>query len=487
MIKSSWYTLPAAFFLCINFLVSPVKIFFFKGLIYFLFFLFLFFFLRNINLSRVIKLSVGGAAGIIFVYGIIQKFFLFPRYLETLKPEDSFYSRALIRRIESGRIFSIFALPTLYAIICVIFILFILHYLISSKKKIFWALLLLLGLFNLILTQSFGGLLYLSIGVLLYLFLSGILNLRFLAPLIMLLSLFFFIVVGLRFSEVKTLEPIKLRLSNWNQAIRIIKSNPFWGVGLGNYEAEVSYHIRPGESASIFSHNFFLQFGSETGLLFPIWLFIFAVFQRKKLKPPDQRDKLIYIPVFIILIFYNLIDIGFYFFSSALITTVVLSQIYVFSGDPVKKRVFNSYISLILMVAMGSWLIWDGVSDNFQKAGEFYLNQKDFAESGKSYRKSLAINPFDYKSHIGLGVIAFSQGKIRQAQGHLQEAILIYPDSAFSHFLLSKISFREGRVVNAFLYAENARKKDRLNSQYREWSDNIKEILQRQRVRVGTK
>jgi hypothetical protein len=42
-------------------------------------------------------------------------------------------------------------------------------------------------------------------------------------------------------------------------------------------------------------------------------------------------------------------------------------------------------------------------------------------------------------------------------------------------------------VVNAFLYAENARKKDRLNSQYREWSDNIKEILQRQRVRVGTK
>ena len=172
MKKSGWIYFPAAFFFVINFAVSETKILFFSRLLHFLFFISLFFLLRRFDLNKILKAAVAGVSVIIFSYGVFQKFFLFPHYLKSLSPGDNFYSQALITRIKSGRIFSIFAFPTLYAIVCAVLILFIFHYLIKSrgvKNRAGWMILLLLGLFNLILTQSFGGILYLSAGIMLYL------------------------------------------------------------------------------------------------------------------------------------------------------------------------------------------------------------------------------------------------------------------------------------------------------------------------------
>ncbi|MCP5045550.1 MAG: O-antigen ligase family protein, partial [bacterium] len=205
---------------------------------------------------------------IVFLYGIMQKFVLFPIYLSRISPEDNFYTQAFITRIKGGRIFSIFPLPTLYAIICTVLILFIFHYMISAsktgKERFLWGTLLLAGLVNLILTQSFGGVLYLTAGGLVYLLVSGILKVKYLVPVIMVLSLFLSITIGLRFSEIRELEPIKFRYSNWKQAARIIEANPLWGAGLGNYEAKIARYTRPGEARSIYAHNFFLQFTAET-------------------------------------------------------------------------------------------------------------------------------------------------------------------------------------------------------------------------------
>ncbi|MCK5220376.1 MAG: hypothetical protein KAR14_02270, partial [Candidatus Aminicenantes bacterium] len=53
-------------------------------------------------------------------------------------------SKAMRERVESGRIFSIFSLPTLYTFICAVLLLAIFHYLINSKgkgAKIFWMIL----------------------------------------------------------------------------------------------------------------------------------------------------------------------------------------------------------------------------------------------------------------------------------------------------------------------------------------------------------
>ena len=136
-----------------------------------------------------------------------------------------------------GVFFLFFRLPTLYAIICAIFILFTFHYFLKSqstesawnKVRITWAFLLVLGLVNLILTQSFGGVIYLSAGILAYLLLSRILKFKYLAPILMFFCLFFSLIIALRYPEAKKLEPAALRLSNWSQAARVINSAPFLG------------------------------------------------------------------------------------------------------------------------------------------------------------------------------------------------------------------------------------------------------------------
>ena len=484
MIKSSWYFIPAAFFLLINFLVSSVNVFFFWRLVYFLFFISLFFFLRRFDLNKIIKFSVGGASLIIFFYGIIQKIILFPHYIRTLNPEDNFYSRAIISRVESGRIFSIFSLPALYAIICGIFIIFILHYLISSKNKIFWGSLLLLGLVNLILTQSFGGLLYLSVGILFYLFMSGILKLKLLAPIVMVISLFFFIVAGLRFSEFKRLEPIKLRVSNWNQSMRIIKTSPLMGIGLGNYEAEISYHVRTGESSSIYSHNFLLQFVSETGLIFSVLILVILFFERKRFKPPDSKNRILYGSAFFILLFYNLLDIGLYFFSAALALIIVLSQIYHNHSDRERIQVRGFKPNLVLLLLLGALLTIQNIAAGFQKKGDFLLNQKDYVNSKISYQKCLAVDPLNFKSIMGLAFIEYEAKDFRVSEYHLQKALRIYPDSAFGHFLMSKIRFQENQFFNSFVHASKAYQKDRLNLQYQNWYIHLKDNLQKN-IRVS--
>lgn len=478
MIKSSWYFLPAAFFLLINFLASPVKVFFFWRIIYFLFFISLFFFLRRFDLNKIIKFSVGGASVIIFIYGIIQKFVLFPHYINTISPQENFYSRAIIARVESGRVFSIFSLPALYAIVCGIFIIFILHYLLNSRNKIFWIFLMFLGLINLVLTQSFGGLLYLSAGVLFYLFMSGILKLKFLAPVVMLISLFFFIVAGLRFSEFKRLDPIKLRISNWNQSMRVIETSPLIGVGLGNYEAEISFHVKSGESSSIFSHNFFLQFIAETGLIFSVFLLGILFFLRKQMAPSRTGNHIVYSSAFYILLFYNLLDIGFYFFSAALAMTIVLSQIYFKKGEPKPFRSSGFKSNMVMLLCLGILLLLQSIAAGFQKNGDFLLNQKDYVNAKASYQKCLAVNSFSFKSKMGLAFIEFEKSAFKSSKRHLKNALALYPESAFGHYLMSKIRFQEDRFFNSFIHASKAYRKDRLNLQYQKWYTYLRDNLQ---------
>lgn len=478
MIKSSWYFVPAAFFFVINFSIASVKTFFFYSLIYFLFLFFLFFFLRKFDLSNILKYTVGGISSIIFLYGLFQKFILFPIYLNSIGAGNSYYSKVFIGKIESGRIFSIFTLPTLYAIVCGILVIFIFHYLLKSTNKIFWGVLLILGLLNLVLTQSFGGLIYLSMGVLIYLFLSRILSFKFLAPLVMVLSLFFFIVAGMRFSEVKELEPLKLRASHWMQALRIIKTSPMWGIGLGNYQAQISYYIKSGEASSIYSHNFFLQFLAESGLLFPGIIFFILLLSRKKIKPRESRDKVLYISALFILLFYNLLDIGFYFFSAGLITVIILSQLYpAHNYTNNKKRVkfkLNLAVVLVMAVLMGI----QAISDNYRQSADLLLNRGDFENSKHYYQKSLFVNPFNYQSTVGLAYIHYNNGHVQDSESFLTRALKVFPDAAFANYLMSEFYFQKESYFKSLYHAHIAFRKNRLSKKYQNWYKFIKNNLQ---------
>lgn len=426
---------------------------------------------------------MGGTSVIIFFYGIVQKFVLFPFYLKNLSAENDFYAEALILRIKTGRVFSLFPLPTLYAIICAVLILFIFHYLLTSLKssasknktaKISWALLLAAGLFNLVLTQSFGGILYLSIGVCIYLLLAGVLDFKYLAPAATLLALFLFIIIALRFSEAKELEPVKLRFSNWKQAARIIESNPFWGSGLGNYEAEIPYYILPGEAKSIYAHNFFLQFSAETGLIIPCIIGLFLFSSRKKLKPRRYKDKVLYISVFLMVLFYSAVDIGFYFFSAGITAAIALSQVYPKRNGKMKPGLSAIAGILAILLVVGT------VSDNYRKKGDFFRSQKNYPEAEINYEKSIGLNPWNYKSLIACAHVNLSTagGNLSKAGAHLDKALKIYPDSPFGNYLKSKIEFKKNHFSRSFYHAAAAYNKNKRAGHYKEWYEYIKNNLE---------
>jgi O-antigen ligase len=471
MKKSGWMLLPAAFFLLVNFSVSSVKSLFLFRLVYFLFLINLFLLLRKFNLKKILIPLVGGISFILFLFGIIQKYILFPRYLEELTQHDNIYSTVLLQRIESGRVFALFTLPSLYAIICAILILFITHYLIKTKKKV-WFILLILGFLNLILTQSFGGIFLLFIGVLVYLFYSKIVNFKYLAPIIMVFFLVTSIIIALRFGEAKKMQPITLRISNWQQAVRVIKSSPVWGVGLGNYESRISYYIRDHEAKSIYAHNFFLQFIADAGILISCFLIIFLFFCRNKLIPVkvDGKDKCLYIAALLMLFFYNLIDIGIYFFSAGVATAIVLSQLYPKIG---KKR-FK--VELVFLSVISLFLIMETVSNNYRKEADILMNQKFYSESKTNYQKSYKINPLNFRALIGYIYLSSVEGN-KDMDSYLDEVLALYPDTAFGHHLKSKIEISRGHYLSAFFHASLSHQKEKLHLGYNQWYQKIKTNL----------
>jgi tetratricopeptide (TPR) repeat protein len=511
MKKGGWLVVPAAFFFLINFSISSVKVLFLSRAIYFFLLVSLFFFLRKFDIDKLLRSVVGGVALIVFIYGIVQKFVLFPLYLRTLTPEDNTYSKALIARIESGRIFSIFRLPTLYAIICVVFILFTFHYLLKArdlKIRVYWFILTVLGLVNLVLTQSFGGLIYLSVGILTYLLLSRILTLKHLAPVLMIFTLLFSLLIALRFPEARKMEPVMLRISNWQQAVRAIQSSPVWGVGLGNYESRVSYFTRSNEAKSIYAHNFFLQFIAETGVIIPFFLLILLVISRRRLalshssnrnfggvrnpggtavptslpvaegKKDHFTENHLYISVFFALLTYNLIDIGFYFFAAGVVGGVVLSQVYRVSTVSVREKDRRFKLSLAMLILPALIMGVESVSESFRTEGEILLNQNHPGEAALQFKKSFNINPFNYKAITGYGLIQLAEKNREEGERYLDRALESYPDSSAAHFLKSKTELARGHLLNAFYHAAVAHGKNRIDARYRNWYRGLKANLE---------
>lgn len=419
---------------------------------------------------------VGGISLILFVYGLVQKYILFPIYLNRLQSNETFYSQALVARVKSGRVFALFSLPTLYALVVSVLLIFILHYFLSSAwpRRWFWLLLLLLGVFNLLLSQSFGGIAYCALAVLFYLFATRTLKIGYLAPLLMVLSLVFFIVLGLRFSEARELGPLKLRFSNWLQAGRLIAQAPVFGVGLGNYESEIPPHIRPGEAASVYAHNFPLQWLAETGVLATaaVFLLTFLAIIRERRRWFEPQS-LLFSSALILIACYNLLDIGNYFFAAGLVTALCLSQIFP-SGRRTRPLTVLTLAGLACTLLLAEW------SESVRRQADFQASQQEYENAARTYARSLRINPFAYRPFLGLALIQRLQKNDDAAQYWLERFLALDPQMGYANFLISVMHFQKGRYLSALYFAEEARRANRLSRQYQKWQATIHADIQNQ-------
>lgn len=411
-----------------------------------------------------------GIALIVFLYGLIQKFFIFPLILAQAGTGISPYDQALRSRIASGRIFAIFTLPTLYAMVCGLLLIFIVHFFFQARGRalrFFWALLLLLGVANLFLTQSFGGILFFTIGVLFYLFAAGIFKVKYLAPLLMVLALVFFLVTALRFSEARQLAPAKLRFVNWLQAGRVLATAPLLGVGLGNYEAAVPAQVFPGEPASIYAHNFFLQLAAETGIpLFILLIVVSLPFIKGNRASLLRRENALFAAASIQILFFCFFDVGIYFFAAGISLAVVASQIAA-AGSPPRPRHF------IVLALLAALLLVNEAGASQQRSGDLWLSRRDPAQARFHYRRALAFSPWAYRARLGLAHIAWENHDLAETERLSAGVLRIFPDQPYANYLLSRAAWSRGAYLTALFHSGRAASADKKNNEYQRWHESV--------------
>ena len=309
---------------------------------------------------------------------------------------------------------------------------------------------LLLGGFNLFLTQSFGGIIFFTVGRAVLPFRFRIFKIKYLAPLLMVLALLFFLVVALRFSEARELKPAKLRFANWLQAGRVIAAAPLLGVGLGNYETAVPAHVYPGEPASIYAHNFFLQMAAEIGIPWLLFLLLLAVPWLKKNYPNFlQRENALFTALCILILFFNLFDVGNYFFAAGIVLPSPSRRSLPVTGQTRRRYLWPTVI-------LAAVLLVNEISVDRQKTADLWLSRREYAQAERYYRQALQINPFSYRALLGLAAIARKKDDPAGAEQIYRKILAIYPGQAYANYMFSQAAYRRGAYLTALVYARQA-------------------------------
>jgi O-antigen ligase len=248
---------------------------------------------------------------------IYQYFFGFRHILDYSAKEKIILSSFALDYIQQKRVFFPFVTPNTLGGYLAMIIPLILALL---NKKNF--LLLVSVSFALLLTKSLGALLSLFLGLVIYFYLQGKLEKR--------RFLFFFgllVIIGLVFITRSTvpkyhLQPIfstTMRLSYWKDTLKIIKTSPLFGIGLGNFNlVSVRY-----------AHNSYLQIWAEAGILgiFSI-LWLISVVLKSAIKnigiSPNKKLTTGLITANTIFLIHNIVDFSFFLPEVAIIWWTIL-------------------------------------------------------------------------------------------------------------------------------------------------------------------
>lgn len=169
----------------------------------------------------------------------------------------------------------------------------------------------------LILTKSIGGLIALFAGTIVYIYLKGsdkktkIISFAGLGLSVALI--FIWRIVSLK-THLAPFFSVIMRINYWRDTLEIIKTHPFVGSGLGNFNLIYSRY----------AHNSYLQFWAEAGLFglaALLWL-IYSVLKvnRYRIKNAmNKKEVVVLISALAVFLFHNLWDFGFFLPEVALI------------------------------------------------------------------------------------------------------------------------------------------------------------------------
>ncbi len=455
--------------------------------------------------TRWITLAVVILGVLTSLYGLYQHFWGFQGLIGKVGEMELSYPSPLkeeiIGRLEGGRIFSTFLLPSHFAAFLGISIPLSAAFVLTRKGLVRYLFGLALGaqVFALYLTKSFSGWLSLIIacGSFAYIYLGYIkrVKARYLAyalgGLILVLALIF---AGLSltrpdnpFASIEN-NPLVLRALNWGSTIEMIRDQPWIGRGLHTFGLIYPSYQGTGVNVVHHSHNTYLQLGVEMGIIGTIvfiwlacWWFwrTLAVLNKRK-----EKEQTVWIGCLMVagmaFFIHHAFDFEFYMPSVTLAGFAVLAlAVSAQQKDTVyrvtiqkRRRTLYTFLGFTVVIA-GSLLLLRPLYGqmHYQQAKSFLtLGNYHAQESAAELKNAIRLDPRKSEYHYRYGVLLV-QGFSRLQEGiaEVQEAIRLSPWRHYYHFDMGMIYLVAGEGEKGLGEIKKASQLYPLNEDYHQW------------------
>lgn len=439
------------------------------------------------------------------LYGLYQYFWGFQDLIGKIGEAGLSYPSPLkeeiIGRLEGGRVFSTFLLPSHFAAFLGISIPLSAGLIFLRKDWVRYLLGLTLGaqLFALFLTKSFSGWLSLMIAcggfVLIYLGYVKRVRIRYLtyslSGLILALALIF---AGLSLTRpdnpLAAIEnnPLVLRVLNWGATLDMIKDAPWIGKGLHTFGLIYPSYQRPGVNIVHHSHNTYLQLGAEMGIIgtivflwFAYWWLWGTVRVLKAAKDKKLRGWVGSLMVAGLAFFlHHALDFEFYLPSVTLAGFAVLALAV---GAQKKDNMYRvtvkgrgkplyTFAGFAAVMAASLLLLFPLYGQmHFQRAKNLLESGPFFAEAASAeFQKAIRLDPRNSQYHHRYGVLLV-QRLSRQQEGiaEVQEAIRLSPWQHYYYFDLGMTYLVSGQREKGLEEIKQASQLYPLNEDYHQW------------------
>ncbi|MCL2485313.1 MAG: O-antigen ligase family protein [Endomicrobia bacterium] len=269
-----------------------------------------------------------------------------------------------------------------------------------------------------------------------------------------------------------------VKFTLWQTAADIIKSNPIFGVGLGNYE-NVSLFYSTTENFDVSSAgNMFLQLIAETGIigftLFLCIVFVFFYFIIKKLKNTEEKvlPFNVLIAVCAVLMF-NFFETSLFYLTNLVVFFILLA--YPLDVIDLKPRVkqLSVYVTIPLLAALIFCAAKPMYAYRQYKTGLSFFAAQKYVVAMDSYFVAIqndAINP-EYSSRLADTYFAMYQQNdnlvsLYNAIGFAERASKLNRYNGRYYYQLAWLYHFKGDKEAAFANIEKAIRADRFNRIY---------------------
>jgi O-antigen ligase len=457
--------------------------------------------------ARWITLAIVVLGILTSVRGLYHYFWAFPELLgkfktDTLLTSKTLFSEEIIERLEGGRIFSTFLLPSHFAAFLGVSIPVSVAFVLTNKGwlRYLFGLAAALQVFALYLTKSFSGWfsLILACGCVAYLYLAYIkrVKTRYVASAMGGLFLALFLVfAGLSLqrpdnplASIKT-NPMVLRALNWGTTIKMISDSPWIGRGLDTFGIIYPSYQRGGVNIVHHAHNTYLQLGVEMGIMGTIVFLWFACWWlwRTMRIFIETRDKKMRVLVGSLMaagtafFIHQAFDFEFYLPSVTLAGFTVLAlaigaqkkdKVYKITAVRKRRKSLFTAVGFIGVITVSLLLLIPFYGQiHFQRAKRFLESGPYFVEAAATeFQKAIRLDPCNSEYHQRYGVLLF-QRLSQQQKGiaEVQEAIRLSPCRHYYYYDLGMLYLDSGEEEKGLEAIKKASQLYPYEENYHQW------------------